>query len=156
MPAEGNYIFIDDECNYILRLSQFVAICSPIFFSMLLQPVQGPGLLFSSVIILSQSVGLLGRVISPSQGRYLHTGKHKHRIIAYTHRISMPWVGFEPTIPASEWAKTVHALGCAATMTGLPNIVRVMKSSLISLIGHVSRILECAKPTYTCNCNQKI
>jgi hypothetical protein len=30
----------------------------------------------------------------------------------------MPCVGFEPTIPASEQAKTVHALGRTATMTG--------------------------------------
>jgi hypothetical protein len=67
----------------------------------------------------SQTVGLLRRVISPSQGRYLHTGKHKHRINAYTHQTSMPWGGFEPTIPASERAKTVHALDGAATVTGL-------------------------------------
>jgi hypothetical protein len=33
----------------------------------------------------SQTVGLLGRVISPSQGRYLNTGLHKYRINAYTH-----------------------------------------------------------------------
>jgi hypothetical protein len=31
---------------------------------------------------LLQSVGLLGRVISPSHGRYLNTGQHKHRIKA--------------------------------------------------------------------------
>jgi hypothetical protein len=30
----------------------------------------------------------------------------------------MPWLGFEPTIPASERAKTVHALDCSATVTG--------------------------------------
>jgi hypothetical protein len=30
----------------------------------------------------------------------------------------MPLVGFEPTIPASERAKTVHALDRAVTMTG--------------------------------------
>jgi hypothetical protein len=30
----------------------------------------------------SQSVGLLGRVISPSQDRYLNTGQQKHRINA--------------------------------------------------------------------------
>jgi hypothetical protein len=66
----------------------------------------------------SQTVGLLGRVISPSQGRYLHTGQHKQRINAYTHQTFMPWVGFEPTIPASEWAKTVHALDRAATVIG--------------------------------------
>jgi hypothetical protein len=34
---------------------------------------------------LRQSVGLLGRGISPSQGRYLHTGQHKHRINANRH-----------------------------------------------------------------------
>jgi hypothetical protein len=31
----------------------------------------------------------------------------------------MPWVGFEPTIPASERSKTVHALERSATVTGL-------------------------------------
>jgi hypothetical protein len=29
----------------------------------------------------------------------------------------MPYVGFEPTIPASERAETVHALDRAATVT---------------------------------------
>jgi hypothetical protein len=38
----------------------------------------------------SQTVGFLGRVISPSQGRYLNTGQHKQRINAYTHQTSMP------------------------------------------------------------------
>jgi hypothetical protein len=31
----------------------------------------------------------------------------------------MPRVGFEPTIPVLERAKTVYALDCAATMIGL-------------------------------------
>jgi hypothetical protein len=61
--------------------------------------------------------GLLGRFISPSQGRYLHTGQHKHRINADTHQTSMPCVRFELTIPASERAKTVHALDPLATVT---------------------------------------
>jgi hypothetical protein len=30
----------------------------------------------------------------------------------------MPYVGFEPTIPACERAKTVHALDCSAIVTG--------------------------------------
>jgi hypothetical protein len=30
----------------------------------------------------------------------------------------MPRVGLEPTITASERAKTVHALNCSATVTG--------------------------------------
>jgi hypothetical protein len=36
-------------------------------------------------LIYTQSEGLLGRGISPSQGRYLHTGQHKHRINAHRH-----------------------------------------------------------------------
>jgi hypothetical protein len=32
---------------------------------------------FFSFLIYTQSVGLLGRGISPSQGRYLHTEQHK-------------------------------------------------------------------------------
>jgi hypothetical protein len=66
----------------------------------------------------SQTVGLLGRVISPSECRHLNKGQHKHKINAYTHQTSMPWVRFEPTIPGSERAKTVPALHRAATVTG--------------------------------------
>jgi hypothetical protein len=61
-----------------------------ISFSAALQTIQDPGLLFISVTIYSETVELLGRVISPSQGRYLNTGEHKHRINAYTHQTSMP------------------------------------------------------------------
>jgi hypothetical protein len=42
------------------------------------------GLCFS-FLIYTQSVGLLGRGISPSQGRYLHTKQHKHNINAHKH-----------------------------------------------------------------------
>jgi hypothetical protein len=35
---------------------------------------------FSSILIYTQSVGLLGRGISPSQSRYIQIGQHKHRI----------------------------------------------------------------------------
>jgi hypothetical protein len=31
----------------------------------------------------------------------------------------MAWVGFEPTIPAFELAKTVHVLGRAVTVVGV-------------------------------------
>jgi hypothetical protein len=44
----------------------------------------GLRLFFSFVIFFTQSVGLLGRGISPSQGRCLHTGQHKHRIKTHT------------------------------------------------------------------------
>jgi hypothetical protein len=79
----------------------------------------GPGLWFFSFKIILQTVGLVGRVISSSQGLYLNTEQHKHRINTYTYQTSMPYVGFEPTIPASERAKTVYALDLSATVTGI-------------------------------------
>jgi hypothetical protein len=63
-------------------------------------------------LILRHSVGLLGRVISPSQGRYLIQTHNKHK------QTSMHRVGFEPTIPGLERAKTVHGLDRAATVIG--------------------------------------
>jgi hypothetical protein len=44
-----------------------------------------------SFLIHTQSVGLLGRGISASQGRYLHTKQYKHRINAYRH----PWIEWD-------------------------------------------------------------
>jgi hypothetical protein len=88
-------------------------------FLMALPAHSGPWPLIQFRNHFSQTVvGFLGQVISPSQGRYLNTGQHKHRINAYTHKTSMPWVGFEPTIPAFERVKTVHALDRAANVTG--------------------------------------
>jgi hypothetical protein len=48
------------------------------FFSMALPAHSGPWPLIQFRNHFSQTVGLLGRVISPTQGRYLHTGQHKH------------------------------------------------------------------------------
>jgi hypothetical protein len=80
----------------------------------------------------SQTVRLLGRVISPSQSRYLNKAQHKHRINAYTLQTYMHWVGFEPTITAFERTKTVHALDCGATVTGQSTTVHLWKQELRS------------------------
>jgi hypothetical protein len=61
---------------------------------------------------LGYLAGLLGQVISLSQGRYLTQVQKKHK------QTSMPQVRFEPTIPAFKRAKTVHALDRAATVIG--------------------------------------
>jgi hypothetical protein len=91
-------------CYGPFRRSCWVAVIYAIhcsFSQWLLQPLQDPGLFFSSVIIsFTQTVRVFGRVMSPSQGRYLYTGQYKRRI--NTHKTSMPWVRFEPTTPASE------------------------------------------------------
>jgi hypothetical protein len=52
----------------------------------------GPGFWFFSFMIILQTVGLLGRVISTSQGLYQNMGQHKHRINIYTYQTSMPCV----------------------------------------------------------------
>jgi hypothetical protein len=89
-----------------------------------LQPQFGPwptSMKFSvlfGLLDLRHSVGILGWVISSSQGLHLYTNTGKR---TYKRQTSKPWVGFEPTIPASERAKTVHALDCSATVTGNNN-----------------------------------
>jgi hypothetical protein len=74
---------------------------------------------YFSLWIYTQSVGLLGRVIGPSQGLYINTGQHKNRIThTHTHQTSMPEVGFDPTITASTRARAVHAFERSATVIG--------------------------------------
>jgi hypothetical protein len=50
------------------------------------------------------------------QGRYLRTEQYKQRLNAHRYKC-LEW-DFEPTIPAFERAKTVHALDRAATVVG--------------------------------------
>jgi hypothetical protein len=59
--------------------------------SMALQPFVGPWPLLQFVIFFTQLVKRLGRLISPLQGRYLHTGQHKHRIKANTDIHAFEW-----------------------------------------------------------------
>jgi hypothetical protein len=58
---------------------------SLIHLSMALQPFVGPWPFVQCHDNFTQTVGLLGRVISPSQSRYLHTEQHKHRLNAHKH-----------------------------------------------------------------------
>jgi hypothetical protein len=88
-----------------------------IFFHWLCSLLGPWSLIFFSFMIILQTAELLGRVISSSQGLCLNTGKHKHRINTCTYQTSMQCMRFEPTIPASERAKTVHALDLSATVT---------------------------------------
>jgi hypothetical protein len=59
----------------------------------LYSPLLGLRFFFSFVIILTQTVGLPGRGISPSQGRYLHTGQDEHRINAHTDIHALSGIG---------------------------------------------------------------
>jgi hypothetical protein len=80
----------------------------------LYSPLLGLGRFFS-FSIYTQSVGLPGRGINPSQGRYLHRETQTQNKSTQT---SMPRVKFETMTPVVERAKTVHALDRAATVIG--------------------------------------
>jgi hypothetical protein len=85
----------------------------------LYSPLLGPGL-FCFVLFSTQTVGLLGRVISPSQGRYVHTGQHKHRINAHA---------------------DIHALSGIQTHT--PSVRASEDSSCVRPHGHCDRQASC-------------
>jgi hypothetical protein len=87
------------EFSFVFRIIMWMLQSLWIFFSLALQPPWALAYIFNFIIIL-QTVGLLGRVISSSRGLYLNTGQHKHRINTYTHQISMPCVRFEPLDPS--------------------------------------------------------
>jgi hypothetical protein len=72
--------------------------------SMALQPFFGSWpLFFSYVILFTQTVRLFRQVISQSQGRYLHTGQHKHRINAHTHIHALSEIlTHDPSFPARD------------------------------------------------------
>jgi hypothetical protein len=64
----------------------------------LYSPLLDPGLFFSFIIFFTQTTGLLGQVISPWKGRYLHTGQQKHRINAHTDFHA--WSGIRIHVPS--------------------------------------------------------
>jgi hypothetical protein len=89
-------------------------IALPFFFPLLLLPVR-------SIRLISQFHDHFTDRRTPWKGDLLVARPiPKHRINAYTHthQTSMLCVGFKPTIPASERAKTVHTLDRSATVTG--------------------------------------
>jgi hypothetical protein len=142
---EGNCIFITSDCTGIIKSRIGVVghvecmgkmlytnlIGNPewdgqlerslLSFSMALPAHSGPTPLIQFSNHFSQPVGLLGWVISPSQGLYLHTEQHKCRINKYTKHPCLEW----HSNPASERAKTVHDLDRAVTVSGLREIYYV-------------------------------
>jgi hypothetical protein len=64
----------------------------------------------------AQSALLHGRMISPSQGRYLHTGQHQQN--EHTHPF-LEWDS-NPRLPVFELTETVYTLDRAATVVGIP------------------------------------
>jgi hypothetical protein len=89
-----------------------LSILSSFIHQWLYSSLLGPGLFFTFVIFFTLSIGLLGRVISPSQGRYLHAGQHKHRINAYTDIPAFSGIGtHDPSVRASEDSSCLRPRG---------------------------------------------
>jgi hypothetical protein len=71
--------------------------------SMALQPFLGTSYLLQFHNLFTQTIGLFGRGISPSQGLCLHAGQHKHRINAYTDFHALSGIRtHDPSVRASE------------------------------------------------------
>jgi hypothetical protein len=87
------------------------AVFTVIHSSVTLQPFVGPWARFQFLNLSKQSVGLLGRGISPSAHRTAQTQNKRRETV-------MPQVRFEPTNPVFERAKTVYALYRTATVIG--------------------------------------
>jgi hypothetical protein len=111
-------------CKDVLRLppwsisvSHTKDLSSFIHSSMALQPFVGPWPLIHFRIFFTRMVGLLGRVIGPSQGRYLHRGQHKHRLNAHTDIHALSGIRIhDPSVRASEDSSS---LDLACTVIGL-------------------------------------
>jgi hypothetical protein len=69
----------------------------------------------SEIWTYRELAGLLGRVISPLQDRYLRRSTQTKNKRTQT---SIPRGEFEPTIPVFERVKTIHTLGRSATLIG--------------------------------------
>jgi hypothetical protein len=101
---------------------------------MALQPFCWTLAAFSVSWSFRQSIGHLGRGISPSQGRYLHTGQHKHRINAHRH-VCMPQVGFEPTTPVFERALDRAVTALPFARYALLHSITCVQLRLITILG---------------------
>jgi hypothetical protein len=90
--------------------------CEETFFSSVaLQSLKDPGRLTYRrfILLFRHMVGLLGRVISPSQGLYLHRTTHQGKTMTNIHALSE----IRTHDPSNQPAKT-HALNLTATVTG--------------------------------------
>jgi hypothetical protein len=92
------------------------------YLSMALQPFVGAWPFFGFLILYT--VGSIPWTGDQPVARPLPTHRTTQTQNKCT-QISMPWVGFKPTIPVFERAKTVHALDSAATVTGRPGSIPV-------------------------------
>jgi hypothetical protein len=100
-----------------------VASCYALYLSLRLSSPLDLGRFFSFLILYTISRISLDR------------GSARRKAATYTQnkrtQTSIPWVGFEPTTPAFEQAKTIHALDRAATVIGGHALTEVLSLHLL-------------------------
>jgi hypothetical protein len=92
------------------------------FFSVALQSLKDLGRLAyrRSLELFRHMVGLLGRVINPSQGLYLHRTTQHRKTGTNIHALS----GIRTHDPSNQPAET-HATDCTATVTGVKSYTKL-------------------------------
>jgi hypothetical protein len=94
---------LEENCSHFFDQSFIHSFIRSFVHQWLYSPLLDPGLFFSFVIFFTQTIRLLGWVISSSQGRYLHTGQQKHRINAHTNIHALSGIRtHDPSVLASE------------------------------------------------------
>jgi hypothetical protein len=110
-----------------------------IIIIMALQPFVGPWSLFSVPWSYTQSVGPLGRGISPSQGIYLYIEQHKHRINAHNMDINA-FSGIRthgPSVRASEDSSCLRKRGhCDRLLSDFNDINSKLKFTICKQINN--------------------
>jgi hypothetical protein len=112
--------------KFLVSSSSTANLSLSLSLSLLILPLWSTGhpwnaLFHFSFLILRQSVGLLGREISPTQGRYLHTGQHKHRINADRH-------------PCLQWDSNPQSQCYSGRIQCMPYTARPLWSALLPML----------------------
>jgi hypothetical protein len=115
----------------------------------------GPGLLFSFVIFFTQTVGLLGRVISPCQGRYLHTAQHNHRINAHTYPC-LEWGPNSCSHRSSEDNSCLRPRGYSDRQKVTPGEHKLRDASVCLQLWHTQTLFQLYHPITTTNLLQNL
>jgi hypothetical protein len=136
-----------------LSIAECMVYCFPrpdrsiVFFPSAIQPNSGHSRLHETFHFAS--VRRTPRTGDRLVSRHLAVHKHRETQTKHKHYISMPWMWFEPTLPASTRAKTFHASDCSATATGSSSIVLCSSWPLTRELapvwahGSLRRLLSC-------------
>jgi hypothetical protein len=138
-PKRAQSVWSGVQLLFVAKQSDEKEVCLSIYGSTALSLDLG---LFSVSWSFTQSVGLLGQGISPSQGRYLHTQKST--------QTCMPQVRFEPMIPVFEVEKTIHVLDHASTVIGRKASSEKCPTVALSSVLTIFDILVSVNAMYIC------